>query len=116
MKLLKFLPLFFILCVVALSSCAPVVPTMPPPAPATQAAPEASPSVEEIQAVEPEDSAAEPSELAPTEETTETPLPSEAVSSASGTDYCLECHQDQQMLIDTAKPVVEVEPENEGAG
>lgn len=89
---------------------------MPPPAPATQAAPEVSPSVEEIQATEAEESEVEPSKAAPTEETTEAPLPSEAVSSASGTDYCLECHQDQQMLIDTAKPVVEVEPENEGAG
>ena len=32
------------------------------------------------------------------------------------TNYCLECHQDKEALIDTAKPEVVVETENEGAG
>jgi hypothetical protein len=31
-------------------------------------------------------------------------------------DYCLECHTDQQMLIDTAKPEAVVVSENEGEG
>lgn len=32
------------------------------------------------------------------------------------TDYCLECHIDKQMLIDTAAPIEVVESENEGEG
>jgi hypothetical protein len=31
-------------------------------------------------------------------------------------DYCIECHTDQQTLIDTADPVAEVVSENEGEG
>ena len=31
-------------------------------------------------------------------------------------DECVACHEDKEMLIQTAKPVVEVESENEGAG
>jgi len=38
----------------------------------------------------------------------------EAAAAAEGLDYCLECHSDQQMLIDTAKPQEEVVSENEG--
>ncbi len=58
----------------------------------------------------------EPTEQ-PTVEPTEDPEPTEDVVVGSGSaDSCLECHTDQQMLIDTADPVEVVESENEGAG
>ena len=48
-------------------------------------------------------------------ETTE-PDPTEAIAAEPQVDNCVECHTDQQTLIDTADPVVEVESENEGEG
>ena len=30
--------------------------------------------------------------------------------------YCVDCHTDQEMLVDTAAPVVEVESEDQGEG
>ena len=53
----------------------------------------------------------------PTEESEETEDSSsdEAMSEAQD-GACVECHTDQEMLIDTADPVEEVESENEGAG
>lgn len=50
---------------------------------------------------------------APTEEPTEIPEPAEEEVAV---DACVVCHQDKDLLIETAKPVVEVESENEGAG
>ena len=35
---------------------------------------------------------------------------------SSEMNYCVECHTDQDMLINTAAPVEEVEPESEGEG
>ena len=54
----------------------------------------------------------------PTEEPTQEPTdePTEAAPAQVSEDACLDCHSDQQMLIDTAAPVEEVESENEGAG
>jgi hypothetical protein len=53
----------------------------------------------------------------PTEEPAEEPT-EEMVAEpvAEGEDHCLNCHTDQQMLIDTAEALEEVESENEGAG
>ena len=58
--------------------------------------------------------AAEPTED-PQTEAPETE-PTEAVAAEPEVDNCLECHIDQQTLIDTANPVAEVESENEGEG
>ena len=44
------------------------------------------------------------------------PEPTEEVVAEPQVDNCLECHTDQQMLIDTADPVAEVVSENEGQG
>lgn len=46
----------------------------------------------------------------PTEVVVETPEVEEVV------DYCVDCHTEKEQLIDTAKPIVEVVSENEGAG
>ena len=52
---------------------------------------------------------------APTEEAPETE-PTEAVAEEPAVDNCVECHTDQQALVDTANPVEEVTSENEGEG
>ena len=44
------------------------------------------------------------------------PEPTEEVVAEPQVDNCLECHTNQQMLIDTADPVAEVVSENEGQG
>ena len=44
------------------------------------------------------------------------PEPTEAIADEPQVDNCVECHTDQQTLIDTADPVAEVESENEGEG
>jgi hypothetical protein len=51
----------------------------------------------------------------PTEEATD-PEPTEEVAAEPQVDNCVECHTDQQTLIDTADPVEEVASENEGEG
>jgi hypothetical protein len=58
----------------------------------------------------------------PEEEATEAneesvePEPTEAIAAEPQVDNCVECHTDQQTLMDTADPVAEVESENEGEG
>ena len=52
---------------------------------------------------------------APKEDTRD-PEPTEAVAAEPQVDHCVECHTDQQILIDTADPVAEIESENEGEG
>ena len=56
-----------------------------------------------------EEEAAAPTEAPETE-------PTEAVAPEPQVDNCVECHVDQQALIDTADPVEEVVSENEGEG
>ena len=58
----------------------------------------------------PEEEAAAPTEEVPA------PEPTEEVAVEPQVDNCVECHTDQQTLIDTADPVAEVESENEGEG
>ena len=52
---------------------------------------------------------------APTEETTD-PEPTDEVAAEPQVDNCVECHTDQQALIDTADPVADLVSENEGEG
>jgi hypothetical protein len=52
----------------------------------------------------------------PTTPPTENPTVEEAAVTEDTVDECLECHRDQQLLIDTADPEEEVISENEGAG
>ena len=56
------------------------------------------------------DAVAAPTEVAPP------PEPTEEVVEEPLMDQCVECHTDQQALIDTADPVAEVVSENEGEG
>jgi hypothetical protein len=44
------------------------------------------------------------------------PEPTEAITAEPQVDNCVECHTDQQTLIDTSDPVAEVASENEGEG
>jgi hypothetical protein len=56
-------------------------------------------------------------EVVPTEEAgEEDPEPTDEVVAEPQVDNCVECHTDQEMLIDTADPVAEVESEDEGEG
>lgn len=45
-----------------------------------------------------------------------TPIPATATSEPQEVDNCLTCHQDKQMLIDTARQEDEVASENSGEG
>ena len=58
----------------------------------------------------PEEEAAAPTEEAPD------PEPTEEVALEPQVDNCVECHTDQQTLIDTTDPVAEVVSEDEGEG
>jgi len=64
--------------------------------------------VEDLKADEAEGEADQSAEQAPEETVAEEPM--------VAVDYCIECHTDQQALIDTAKPQEEVHSENEGEG
>ncbi|MBT3190759.1 MAG: hypothetical protein HN736_03605 [Anaerolineae bacterium] len=57
----------------------------------------------------------EASTAEPTEEAAPAPKLASAVETVDE-NHCLDCHGDKQSLVDTAKPVVEVVSENEGAG
>ena len=59
----------------------------------------------------------------PTEEAVEenTPVPTQAEISEPEeepevVDHCVDCHTEKEHLVDTAKPIVEIVSENEGAG
>ena len=58
----------------------------------------------------PDEQAAAPAEEVPA------PEPTEEIAQEPQVDNCVECHTDQQTLIDTADPVAEVVSENEGEG
>jgi hypothetical protein len=64
--------------------------------------------VEEIKTGAAEGAAAETDDSTPEETVAEAPI--------TKVDYCIECHTDQQALIDTAKPQEEIHSENEGEG
>jgi hypothetical protein len=51
----------------------------------------------------------------PTEEATD-PEPTEEVAVEPQVDNCVECHTDQQALVDTADPIEEIVSESEGEG
>lgn len=64
-----------------------------------------------------------PAEASPTTETSpedaQASLENDIASSgqtAEEPDYCLDCHTDQEKLMEVADPVVETESENEGEG
>ncbi len=52
---------------------------------------------------------------APTEEVPD-PEPTDEVVAEPQVDNCVECHTNQQTLMDTADPVAEIVSENEGEG
>ena len=76
------------------------------------------PPTQEPAPTEPVEEPTEEPTAEPTEdtETTETETTEDVANESGAADACLECHTDQQMLIDTADPVEEVESEDEGAG
>ena len=114
MKLFKHMLLFAgLLLVLSLVGCA------------EQATPEAQPTATEHAYPAPlNDPAAVAASLTavPEEGATEAneesiePEPTEVIAAEPQVDNCVECHTDQQTLIDTADPVAEVESENEGEG
>jgi hypothetical protein len=57
-----------------------------------------------------------PTDTEPAPIITETILPQIQISEPEEPNPCLECHEDKQTLIDTAKPEVEVASESKGEG
>jgi len=68
-----------------------------------------------LTAIPADDAAATHDSTVPSEDALD-PEPTEAVAAEPQVDNCVECHTDQQTLIDTADPVAEIESENEGEG
>ena len=100
-----------VVLLLALAGCASE-PEEPPPATATaHVYPPPMNDPDEVAA----SLTAIPEEAEATEEAPE-PDPTDEVAAEPQVDNCIECHTDQQMLIDTADPVVEMESENEGEG
>lgn len=86
------------------------------PTPAANQMSDAVSSPTESASDEPQTTATEISED-PTPETSPTETPTEiAVITPEPADECLECHQDKQRLIDTAKPEEEQVSESSGEG
>ena len=102
-----------ILLVLAATGCAGETPEPNPVA--TPTAYTYPPPLNDLNAVESELPAGVDEELAAPAAVPETE-PTEEVVAAPQVDNCVECHTDQQMLIDTADPVAEVISENEGQG
>lgn len=75
----------------------------------------ASVPVAESPAEEPIAASSQVSEAAPVAAVVDSAA-EEGVAVQEEVDYCLECHTDKQMLIDTAKPEEEVIAENSGEG
>jgi outer membrane biosynthesis protein TonB len=106
--------ILFALVFFGLVSCSQATTAVEPPTDVAQVTDEPTlPSTQVESPTEPPQPT-DPPTPEPTEEETD---PSEDVAdNSSSGDYCVTCHTDQQMLIDTADPIEEVESENEGAG
>jgi len=92
---------------------------------AEQATPEAKPTATEYAYPAPLNDPAEVAasltaipeeEAAGANEESVEPETTEAIAAEPQVDNCIECHTDQQTLIDTVDPVAEVASENEGEG
>ena len=102
-----------IVLAIVLSGCGGQSTLIVEPTPTTYAYPPPMNDPEEVAASLtkiPEEDVAAPTEQAPN------PEPTEEVVAEPQVDNCVECHTDQQTLIDTADPVAEVVSENEGEG
>ena len=121
MKLSKYLVILILAVILmwGLAGCAQATTPVEPPTEVV-GEPTTPPTVEEspTDPVQPTQEPTEEPTAEPTvEPSEEAPEPTEEVADVPpSTDSCVECHTDQQMLIDTADPVEPVESENEGAG
>jgi len=106
----------FAVLMTAVVGCATA--TKPPAAPTDtvvkteEAAP--APTEERALTEEPDPTETPEEAVEPTESPTKAPAAPTGGSTAESA--CVDCHSDQQKLIDTAKPEEPVESENEGAG
>jgi hypothetical protein len=105
--------LILLLVVLSVAGCSSEPTLTPEPPAATHAYPPPMNDPEEVAA----SLTAMPDEevVAPTEEATD-PEPTDEVAAEPQVDNCVECHTNQQALIDTADPIEEVVSENEGEG
>ena len=104
-----------LLLVVSIAGCgSEPIPTVEPPA-ATHAYPPPMNDPDEVVASL---TAMPDEEVATSSETEEEPdpEPTDEVAAEPQVDNCVECHTDQQILIDTADPIAEIVSENEGEG
>ena len=102
-----------LLIIMSIAGCgSEPTPTVEPPA-ATHAYPPPMNDPDEVAAsltAMPDEEVAAPAEEAPN------PEPTDEIAVEPQVDNCVECHTDQQTLIDTADPIAEVVSENEGEG